>query len=155
MLADLHTALTAPVSLIEAIYAQGQHHLDSLEHRVAATFHQLLTTPTALSQVSVPQPRPPRRPKAHHFDQSQVRSITPGSTACSLPRAGSLVRLRAMVQDTGLGGEVYRAATTAGELLMFGADEHRPESDHNASEGDGVGRAQVQYCSASCAVKRF
>jgi hypothetical protein len=55
---------------------------------------------------------------------SQLPALTAFSSAASLPPAGALVKFRALVQDTGLGSELYRAAgKEEGQLYMYGAEE--------------------------------
>ena len=55
----------------------------------------------------------------------KIVSITSSSDVSNLPRAGSLVRFRAMVQDTGYGTELYRAVgdTSRDQVLMYGLEE--------------------------------
>lgn len=45
------------------------------------------------------------------------------SNNSNLPKAGSLVKFRAMVQDTGYGSELYKAIGDKDELLMYGIEE--------------------------------
>ncbi|GAA5927019.1 hypothetical protein JCM10213_005555 [Rhodosporidiobolus nylandii] len=101
MMADLNLALKSPAELIQRLYAE-HGTLDGLEERVASTFASLFEDEKA---------------------RSQLRALTSLSNAAALPPAGALVRFRAMVQDTGLGSELYRAVGAKGELFMYGADE--------------------------------
>ncbi|BGP13969.1 hypothetical protein JCM10213v2_001907 [Rhodosporidiobolus nylandii] len=100
-MADLNLALKSPAELIQRLYAE-HGTLDGLEERVASTFASLFEDEKA---------------------RSQLRALTSLSNAAALPPAGALVRFRAMVQDTGLGSELYRAVGAKGELFMYGADE--------------------------------
>ncbi|GAA5888198.1 hypothetical protein JCM6882_000317 [Rhodosporidiobolus microsporus] len=103
MLADLDLALKNPAQLIQQLHAQ-QPSLDGFEERVATAFTNLFEDVNA---------------------REQLPSITSLSTAASLPPAGTLVRFRAMVQDTGLGSELYRAQGSEGQLYMYGAEEEQ------------------------------
>lgn len=54
----------------------------------------------------------------------QIPSLTALSTSDTLPPTGSLVRFRGMVQDTGLGGELYPATNADGDkLFMYGMED--------------------------------
>lgn len=55
--------------------------------------------------------------------RAQLPTLTSLSNGAVLPPPGSLVRFRAMVQDTGLGSELYRAAGSEGQPYMYGAEE--------------------------------
>ncbi|GAA5996352.1 uncharacterized protein JCM10292_007553 [Rhodotorula paludigena] len=104
MLADLDLALKRPTELVQRLYAE-QPSLDGFDERVASTFSSLFSDDGALAQVP---------------------AITSLSTAASLPPAGSLVRFRAMVQDTGLGGELFQALGDNNEVFMYGAEHDGP-----------------------------
>lgn len=120
MLADLDLALKRPTELVQRLYAE-QPSLDGFDERVASTFSSLFSSDGALAQV-----RPGLQWKAvapaDLVCDSQVPAITSLSTAASLPPAGSLVRFRAMVQDTGLGGELFQALGDNNEVFMYGAE---------------------------------
>lgn len=64
------------------------------------------------------------------FDaRAQIPTVTSLSTSATLPPSGSLVRFRAMVQDTGLGVELFEAVNAdARKVLMYGAEEEGPSS---------------------------
>ncbi|GAA5991954.1 hypothetical protein JCM5350_001318 [Sporobolomyces pararoseus] len=112
MLADLDLALKQPLQLIEKIYAEGNSNLDGFESRVETTFQSLLKDA-----------------------REQVPAITSLSDQRRLPRPGSLVRFRAMVQDTGYGTELYRALGAKDQLLMYGIEETEEEL-HSAARED-------------------
>ncbi|BGP38039.1 hypothetical protein JCM10450v2_001972 [Rhodotorula kratochvilovae] len=102
MLADLDLALNRPAELVQRLYAQDAA-LDSLEQRVADTFSSLVSAEGALDQIP---------------------SLTSLSTSTTLPPQGSLVKFRAMVQDTGLGAELFQAISADRKrVLMYGAEE--------------------------------
>lgn len=68
----------------------------------------------------------------------QIPSLTAFSNPADLPPPGSLVRFRAMVQDTGFGSEVYKALGAKGEVLVYGIEEESGENEvSNAWEGLG------------------
>lgn len=50
-------------------------------------------------------------------------NLTVLSNSSNLPPRGLVVRFRAMVQDTGVGNEVYRAAKSDGKALGWGIEE--------------------------------
>ncbi|GAA6059426.1 hypothetical protein JCM10212_003658 [Sporobolomyces blumeae] len=108
MLADLDLALKKPLELVQKLYRDGGSSLDSFEDRVESTFSTLLNDA-----------------------RTQLPAITSLSKPSSLPPQGSLVRFRGMVQDTGYGGELYRALGSKNEVLMYGAEE----TDAGASTG--------------------
>lgn len=62
---------------------------------------------------------------ASHTDLlPQVMSLGAATKAISLPPAGTLVKFRGMVQDTGLGGELYPGSSADGtKLCMYGMEE--------------------------------
>ncbi|GAA5953960.1 hypothetical protein JCM3765_000708 [Sporobolomyces pararoseus] len=111
MLADLDLALKQPLQLIEKIYSEGNSNLDGFESRVESTFQSLLKDA-----------------------REQVPAITSLSDQTRLPRPGSLVRFRAMVQDTGYGTELYRALGAKNQLLMYGNEETEEEVNSAAHE---------------------
>ncbi|GAA5929302.1 hypothetical protein JCM3775_002304 [Rhodotorula graminis] len=105
MLADLDLALKRPAELVQQLYAQDAS-LDGFDERVAASLSALISADGALEQIP---------------------TITSLSTPTSLPPTGSLVRFRAMVQDTGLGAELFEAVSADGKkVLMYGAEEEGP-----------------------------
>ncbi|BGP22901.1 hypothetical protein JCM10295v2_001792 [Rhodotorula toruloides] len=101
MLADLDLALKRPAELVQRLYADDPS-LDGFEKRVAETFSQLLSDDKAVQQIPM---------------------LTSLSTPSTLPPPGSLVRFRAMVQDTGMGSELYQAVGEGDTVFMYGADE--------------------------------
>lgn len=116
MMADLSTALSNPLDLVQSIHDRNPS-LDQVEDRISAAFAELLNNPEVLSQ------------------------IAPWSNSS---KAGTVVRFRAMVQDTGMGSEVYRALSVDGKaLLMYGREtaeqpEHEIDSYANLKERDTV-----------------
>ncbi|GAA5901458.1 hypothetical protein JCM8208_001808 [Rhodotorula glutinis] len=107
MLADLDLALKRPAELVQQLYAQDAS-LDGFDQRVASSFSALISADGALEQIP---------------------HITSLSTPTSLPPTGSLVRFRAMVQDTGLGAELFEAVSADGKkVLMYGAEEEGPSA---------------------------
>ncbi|BGP30158.1 hypothetical protein JCM10296v2_001910 [Rhodotorula toruloides] len=101
MLADLDLALNRPAELVQRLYAEDPS-LDNFEKRVAETFSRLLSDDKAVQQI-------PALPSL--------------STPSTLPPSGSLVRFRAMVQDTGMGSELYQAVGEGNQIFMYGAEE--------------------------------
>uniref|UniRef100_A0A0K3CHI2 BY PROTMAP: gi/472587858/gb/EMS25354.1/ mini-chromosome maintenance complex-binding protein [Rhodosporidium toruloides NP11] gi/647401640/emb/CDR48017.1/ RHTO0S15e05050g1_1 [Rhodosporidium toruloides] n=1 Tax=Rhodotorula toruloides TaxID=5286 RepID=A0A0K3CHI2_RHOTO len=101
MLADLDLALKRPAELVQRLYAEDPS-LDGFEKRVAETFSQLLSDDNAVQQIP---------------------ALTFLTTPSTLPPSGSLVRFRAMVQDTGMGSELYQAIGEGNEVFMYGAEE--------------------------------
>ncbi|GAA5836579.1 hypothetical protein JCM5353_003723 [Sporobolomyces roseus] len=100
MLADLDLALKQPLQLVQKLYNEGGSTLDGFEDRVQSTFSTLLNDA-----------------------RDQLPAITSLSKNSNLPKAGSLVKFRAMVQDTGYGSELYKAIGDKDELLMYGIEE--------------------------------
>ncbi|GAA5978846.1 hypothetical protein JCM11641_003584 [Rhodosporidiobolus odoratus] len=121
MLADLDLALKSPAALIQRLYSEHTS-LDGLEEFVASTFADLFKDAATLSQLP---------------------SVTSLSTPSTLPAPGTLVRFRAMVQDTGLGSELYRAVGDGGRLYMYGAEEQ--ESDAQPEDYSKLRERQVFY----------
>lgn len=121
MLADLDLALKRPAELVQRLYAE-EPSLDGFETRVAETFSRLLDDDKAVQQV---------RHVAGTFCEAytdslarpQIPALTSLSTPSTLPPPGSLVRFRAMVQDTGMGSELYQAVGEANKIFMYGAEE--------------------------------
>ncbi|GAA5941819.1 uncharacterized protein JCM15063_000785 [Sporobolomyces koalae] len=111
MLADLDLALKQPLTLIEKLYVEGGSTLDGFELRVEETFRSLVQDA-----------------------RDQLPAITALTDPARLPRPGSLVRFRAMVQDTGYGSELYRALGTRNQLLMYGIEEAEEGSNASAHE---------------------
>ncbi|GAA5977961.1 hypothetical protein JCM10908_004177 [Rhodotorula pacifica] len=102
MLADLDLALKNPTELIQRLYAQ-HGTVDGVEQVIADRFAALIKDSDALAQVP---------------------SLTSLSTPDALPPNGSLVRFRGMVQDTGLGGELFPATDADGsKLFMYGMED--------------------------------
>ncbi|KAI5479566.1 hypothetical protein MNV49_003303 [Pseudohyphozyma bogoriensis] len=101
---DFATALQNPHEAIKALYAASPS-LDGFEQRVESHFKSLIATREA---------------------RQQIPAITSLSTSADLP-VGKLVRFRAMVQDTGLGSEVFRAVGANKEVLGYGIEEEGPE----------------------------
>ncbi|GAA6056399.1 hypothetical protein JCM3770_000683 [Rhodotorula araucariae] len=102
MLADLDLALNRPAELVQQLYAQ-EAALDGFEQRVADAFSALVMAEGALEQIP---------------------ALTSLSTPTTLPPQGSLVKFRAMVQDTGLGAELFHAISSDGKrVIMYGAEE--------------------------------
>lgn len=97
MMADLSLALSDPLALIQSLHSASAS-LDSIESRISTHFHTLLSPASVLAQI-------------------------PQWTGAGSHKAGSLVRFRAMVQDTGLGSEVYKAIDGEGSLVMFGQED--------------------------------
>ncbi|GAA5863858.1 hypothetical protein JCM1840_005793 [Sporobolomyces johnsonii] len=112
MLADLDLAMRSPHQLIQNLFSEAAS-LDGFEQRVSTTFSSLF------------QNGPTRR---------QLPAITSLSTSTHLPPPGTLVRFRAMVQDTGFGSELYRAQGSKGEVLMYGVEE--PETSSAATQAE-------------------
>ncbi|GAA5833275.1 hypothetical protein JCM11251_005191 [Rhodosporidiobolus azoricus] len=124
MLADLDLALKNPAQLIQRLYEQ-QASLDGLEEWVSSTFNGLFEDVKA---------------------RDQLPAITSLSTASSLPPVGTLVRFRAMVQDTGLGSELYRAQGKEGKLFMYGTEEaHAGGAEHHQEDYSKLRERQVFY----------
>ncbi|GAA5883357.1 hypothetical protein JCM16303_006707 [Sporobolomyces ruberrimus] len=113
MLADLDLALKQPLQLIEKLYVEGSWNLDQFEHRIESTFSTLLKDA-----------------------RDQLPAITSLSDQSRLPSPGTLVRFRAMVQDTGYGTELYRAIGAKDQLLMYGLEETADDSDNSAAHED-------------------
>ncbi|GAA5835425.1 hypothetical protein JCM9279_004537 [Rhodotorula babjevae] len=107
MLADLDLALKRPAELVQQLYAQDAS-LEGFDQRVADSFSALISADGALEQIP---------------------TISSLSTPTSLPPTGSLVRFRAMVQDTGLGAELFEALSADGKkIYMYGAEEEAPSA---------------------------
>ncbi|KDE08024.1 hypothetical protein MVLG_01726 [Microbotryum lychnidis-dioicae p1A1 Lamole] len=148
MLADLHTALTAPFELIDTLYQRRQDELRSSSttgHRDSASTSRLPSPTLAFSAFDkLVQER-----FAKLFEEGknldQLPLITSTTTPSTLPALGSLVRFRAMVQDTGYGSELYRAtqSTSNGQerVVMFGRDEVQV----NTQESGGVIHEEEDY----------
>ncbi|KAM0792235.1 hypothetical protein ACM66B_004930 [Microbotryomycetes sp. NB124-2] len=108
MLADLNMALKSPQRLIQRVYDEREPRtLDKLEQAVEAAFTGLFDDAAALQQLP---------------------SLTCSSTATNLPPNGTLVRFRAMVQDTGFGNELFRAVDSHGKVLMYGLETASAEA---------------------------
>ncbi|CDR48017.1 hypothetical protein NBRC10512_002616 [Rhodotorula toruloides] len=101
MLADLDLALKRPAELVQRLHAEDPS-LDGFEKRVAETFSRLLSDDKAVQQIP---------------------ALTSLSTPSTLPPPSSLVRFRAMVQDTGMGSELYQAVGEGDKIFMYGAEE--------------------------------
>ncbi|KAG0665895.1 hypothetical protein C6P46_005989 [Rhodotorula mucilaginosa] len=102
MLAELDLALSKPTELIQQLFEQ-HGSLDGLEQVICDRFTSLIKDGGALAQVP---------------------SLTSLSTVDKLPANGSLVRFRGMVQDTGLGGELFPATNADGsKLFMYGRED--------------------------------
>ncbi|CEQ39904.1 SPOSA6832_01455 [Sporobolomyces salmonicolor] len=101
MLADLDLAMRSPHQLIQNLFSETSS-LESFEQRVSTTFASLFQ---------------------HGSARRQLPTITALSTSTHLPPTGTLVRFRAMVQDTGFGSELYRALGAEDEVLMYGVEE--------------------------------
>ncbi|KAL8292985.1 hypothetical protein RQP46_000679 [Phenoliferia psychrophenolica] len=115
-------SLASPAELIQTLFASNPS-LDGFESRVASAF------------------------LARYGDdatRSQVPAITSLSTAATLPQSGTLVRFRAMVQDTGVGSEVYKAVGSDGSVLMFGMEE-MDESAAGVEDYSNLQERQVLY----------
>ena len=114
MMADLSTALSSPLALVQSIYARSSPpSLDGIEDRVGRAFAVLLSPAEVLAQVAVWR--------------------GPGSA-----EVGQVVRFRGMVQDTGLGAEVF-LAESGGRLAMLGAGEGEAEGEEGEGGGDEDG----------------
>ncbi|ORY61928.1 mini-chromosome maintenance replisome factor-domain-containing protein [Leucosporidium creatinivorum] len=125
MLADLNTAIRTPLALVQSVYSQdAAPTLDGLEKRVEAAFSGLFSDASALAQLP---------------------AITSISTPSTLPPSGSLVRFRAMVQDTGFGSEVYKALGKNGDVLMFGKEEEGGDSDVASDDYSNLKERQAFY----------
>ncbi|GAA5900559.1 uncharacterized protein JCM6883_002882 [Sporobolomyces salmoneus] len=111
MLADLDLALKQPLQLIEKLFLEHDSTLDGFELRVQESFESLLRDA-----------------------RSQLPAVTALSNQSKLPRPGSLVRFRAMVQDTGYGTELYRALGAKNQLLMYGIEETEENTSTAAHE---------------------
>ncbi|GAA5862180.1 hypothetical protein JCM8547_007765 [Rhodosporidiobolus lusitaniae] len=125
MMADLDLALKSPQKLVQRLYAESS--LDGLEERVASTFASL-------------------------FEEAHAREQLPALTSCStpstLPPPGTLVKFRAMVQDTGLGSELYRAVGGGagdGELFMYGAEETAGSGETQPDDYSKLRERQIFY----------
>lgn len=106
MMADLNLALTNPYHLIQSVYNDTSSSSSSLDS--ISTLFTTLFNPTAA--------------------YNQIPTLTANTTTANLPNAGTLVKFRAMVQDTGFGSEVYKALSYDGTVLMYGKEE--VQSDH-------------------------
>ncbi|KAK4058932.1 hypothetical protein OIO90_000378 [Microbotryomycetes sp. JL221] len=125
MLADLNTALTRPQELIQHVYeSRDPKSLDGFEQTIESTFQTLFKDASALSQLP------------------QLDATT---TTSNLPAIGTLVRFRAMVQDTGYGNELFRAIDTNGNLLMYGLDSSSNEQAGDPDDYTGLRERQVFY----------
>ncbi|GAA6026949.1 hypothetical protein JCM8097_005989 [Rhodosporidiobolus ruineniae] len=125
MLADLDLALKDPQALIRRLHAEQPASLDGFEERVQSTFSGLFEDAGA---------------------REQLPALTALSTASALPPPGSLVRFRAMVQDTGLGSELYRAVgDKEGELYMYGAEMDAATAETQADDYSKLRERQVFY----------
>ncbi|GAA5975722.1 hypothetical protein JCM21900_006293 [Sporobolomyces salmonicolor] len=112
MLADLDLAMRSPHQLIQNLFSETAS-LESFEQRVSTTFASLFQ---------------------HGSARRQLPAITALSTSTHLPPTGTLVRFRAMVQDTGFGSELYRALGAEDEVLMYGVEE--PETSTAATQAE-------------------
>ncbi|POY76677.1 hypothetical protein BMF94_0269 [Rhodotorula taiwanensis] len=102
MLADLDLALKRPTELIERLYAEHGSP-EGFEQTVSDRFSTLLQDGAALGEVV---------------------TLGAATKTYSLPPAGTLVKFRGMVQDTGLGGELYPGSNADGsKLYMYGMEE--------------------------------
>jgi hypothetical protein len=113
----------SPYTVIQQLYAAlspADH--THLEHKVTDYFQSHLSTPAALATLP---------------------SLSSYSTTSTLPPPGTLVRFRAMVQDTGVGNEVYKAVGREGQLLMYGRDEDDVE-EHDEMTRDYSGLRERQ-----------
>ncbi|KAK4705715.1 hypothetical protein P7C70_g487, partial [Phenoliferia sp. Uapishka_3] len=99
--------MSSPASHIQSLFAANPS-LENFEQRVEVNFRSIY---------------------GDSATRSQVPAITALSTTASLPPNGSFVRFRAMVQDPGVGNEVYKAVGSGGKILMYGAEE---EDDQEA-----------------------
>ncbi|SCZ97665.1 BZ3500_MvSof-1268-A1-R1_Chr4-3g07350 [Microbotryum saponariae] len=148
MLADLHTALTAPFELIDTLYQRRQDELrssSSSSQRDSASTSRLPRSTLALSAFDkLVQERFANLLEAEK-NLDQLPLITSTTTPSTLPALGSLVRFRAMVQDTGYGSELYRAtrSTSNGQemVVMFGRDEVQV----NTHQSGGVVHEEEDY----------
>ncbi|GAA5874258.1 hypothetical protein JCM3774_000922 [Rhodotorula dairenensis] len=122
MLADLDLALNKPTELIQRLFAE-HGTVDGLEQVIADRFTSLINDGGALAQ---------------------ILSLTSLSTPNKLPPTGSLVRFRGMVQDTGLGGELFPATSADGsKLFMYGMED--VTEDVSAEDYSNLRERQLFY----------
>ncbi|SCV69116.1 BQ2448_2136 [Microbotryum intermedium] len=134
MLADLHTALTAPLDLIDSLYQRRQQEV----HASTSTSGGAASTSRSTWALNGFDKFVQERFSKLLQDKKnldQIPLITSTTNSSTLPALGSLVRFRAMVQDTGYGSELYRAtrSTLDGKetVVIFGRDEAQTNTDES------------------------
>ncbi|KAM0754043.1 hypothetical protein T439DRAFT_378137 [Meredithblackwellia eburnea MCA 4105] len=111
------SVISSPTTLIQELYIKNNKNLDGFESRVENTFNALFKD---------------------NATRQQVPALSSTSTQSTIPKLGSLVRFRAMIQDTTIGQEVYKALGTKDNVLMYGMEEEQ-EADSELATAEDYG----------------
>ncbi|TKY85738.1 hypothetical protein EX895_005278 [Sporisorium graminicola] len=129
---DFSVALTKPLEVVQRIYSDAPDKSPSSITKLVEThFRQLFASPDA---------------------SDKIPSLSPGNISTLLPTSNSgapsthrLVRFRAMIQDTGLGTEVFLAKHQHEGRTFTGLYGGEASIAHSHNPSDGTGHDELEH----------